>query len=154
MKYYSLVILTILMISCSDNHVHKEIDRDFPNNQWQKSKVKSFNFIIHDSLPSYDFKVLLTHVADLQYDLISLEINVIGPDKSIITEQILIRIKDSSGNDIGDCVGDYCDVETTALSKKRLIQGKYTVTLKNNFPGGYLPNIIALGIEISESTSE
>ncbi len=143
-----------MMVSCSDNHIHKEIDRDFPNNRWQKSKTKTFNFIIHDSLPQYDFKIMLTHVADLQYDLIPIEIIVIAPDKSTFSEQLLIRMKDTEGKDVGNCVGDYCDVETVALSKKKLMQGNYIVRLNNKFPGAYLPNIIALGIEISESPSE
>ncbi len=154
MKFYNLLILIVLMTSCSDNHIHKEIDRNFPNNRWQKATIKSFDFVIHDSLPQYDFKILLTHVADSQYDLIPVEISLIAPDKSVIKEQILIRIKDADGKDLGDCVGDYCDVETVALLKMKLAEGKYIVRLKNNFPGSYLPNVIGLGIELTESLPE
>ena len=154
MKYYILLIFIVLITSCSDNHIHKEIDRDFPNNRWQKSTVKSFDFIIHDSLPSYDIKSLLTHVEGSQWERSPVEINVIAPDKSVITEQVLLRIKDADGKDAGDCVGDYCDMETLALQKVKLVEGKYIVRLKNNFPSNYLPNVIGLGIEISESLPE
>lgn len=151
MRYLNLMII-FLFISCSE-HIHKEMDRDFPNNQWKKNTVKTFDFIVHDTIPNYDLTVLFTHIAHSPYDLIPLEIKVTSPNQNVVSENILIRVKDSLGNNLGDCVGDYCDIETLALTNLKFGLGKHTVKIKQHFPGSYLPNVIALGVETTEHSS-
>ncbi len=153
MKYVSFLFI-VFLVSCSENYTHKEISRDFPQNRWQKDGSRKFDFVISDTVPNYKFDILLTHIENSQYDLIPLQINLIDPQKNVTTEQVLVRIKDSTGNDLGDCVGDYCDVEVTVLQNKRLNKGKYSLQIQNKFPGNYLPNVIALGVLISESEAE
>lgn len=154
MKYISFLLLLFVTISCSENYTHKEISRDFPQNRWQKNSIKKFDFFISDTIPSYDFEVLLTHIENSPYDLVPVQIDVIDPQQLVTSEQVLLRIKDSTGNDLGDCVGDYCDVEVKALTKQRLKKGKYSVSVQSKFPGSYLPNVIAVGVLISESLPE
>lgn len=154
MKFFSFLIIIALTVSCSEHYTHKEISRDFPQNRWQKNSIKKFDFIISDTTPNYDFEVLLTHIENSPYDLIPIKIDITDPQQFVTSEQVLLRIKDSTGNDVGDCVGDYCDVEVKALTKQHLKKGKYSVSVQSNFPGSYLPNVIAVGVLISESLPE
>lgn len=150
----SLFILLMTLFSCGQEYVYKEISRDFPQNRWAKENSKVYDITIDESNQNYDLNVLFSHIKDSPYDLIPLKLEIKGSNDFLISEHVLVRIKDSVGNDSGDCTGDYCDVAVVAIQNQPLQKGEYTVIIQNKFPGSYLPNVIAVGISLSKSLPE
>ncbi len=154
MKKIVFITALLVLLSCDGNKIYKQVDRDFDNNRWLKSDVRKFEFEITNAVQSYDLVMHFSHVAGFQFDLIPIQISMQGPEQPQHQEQFLLRIKDTGGNDRGDCLGDYCDLEQTLFEKQNLAAGKYEISLKNNFPREYLPNVLGVGIEVRKSEAE
>ncbi|MBF6608082.1 MAG: hypothetical protein ITG00_05030 [Flavobacterium sp.] len=150
MKNVIFILLGLVLVSCNDSSVFKELDKDFTDNRWLKSDIREFKFEISDTLQAYDMTLLFSHVAGFQFDLIPIRISMTANDEKY-SENFLLRTKDLQGNDSGDCIGDYCDIEQIVFKGLKLAPGNYTVNIGHDFPNDYLPNVLGLGIEIKKS---
>jgi gliding motility-associated lipoprotein GldH len=136
------------LFSCVQPTSYSETSDDFPENHWLKDESKAFNFSIKESDRNYDLSINLSHVYDFQYVSVPMTISIIGSDNK---EQIInfdLKIKDKSGKDLGDCSGDICNLKQLIKENITLSKGDYKIIVKQNFKGKYLPNIIAVGIEL------
>ena len=77
-----------------------------------------------------------------------LEVEITTPDGKVETLPVVMKLIDESGNDIGDCSGDICDVFQTIKTFDTLEKGKYKISIKSKFDGPYLPNALGVGILI------
>ena len=109
-----------------------------------------FEFSIPDD-SAYDMTLKLSHVYDYQFDNIPLQIIIVDPDGKQEEFPIDLKIKDASGNEIGECAGDVCDLNYTIKKNSNLLKGDYKVTVSHNFNGPYLPNILGIGLDIKRS---
>lgn len=151
MRTISLLCLLVFMVSCDKNQVYHKLDEDFPENRWQNNVVKEFEFDIEDASPSYDFVLLFSHVSDYQFSSVPVKIRIESPSRKAENIAVDLKIKEDNGKDIADCAGDYCDLKYTFKTKTVLEKGKYKVYIGHSFKGPYLPNVIALGLNVEKS---
>ncbi|KGO87417.1 hypothetical protein Q765_07060 [Flavobacterium rivuli WB 3.3-2 = DSM 21788] len=151
MKKIIALILLFAFASCSKFTLSKTIE-DFPGNRWEQKDVKSFEFDVKEDMDA-DVAILFSHVDDPQYDKVPLEVTIEGPLGEKENIAVMLRLKDASGKEYSDCVGDVCDLTTVVKEIMPLKKGKYVFTIKNLYSQhSYLPNVLALGISLETVT--
>ena len=142
----SVVIIVFLNIQCTNN-TEKKIK--FENNRWYQSETLSlkYNNESEDNLKS--LHIDLNYVYGSQFSDIPLEIFITTPLRQVNKFPLVIKVLDNEQNELGNCVGDYCDIKTTILENYNFEElGSYKIDVLNKFPNKYLPNIVSAGIEI------
>jgi gliding motility-associated lipoprotein GldH len=143
--------LILAFISCNEKKIFSEYKTDFKANQWQKNDVKSFDITIDDESKNYDLTFILSHVFDYQFDKVPVTINIKNPKGETEIMKIDLILKDATGKDKGDCLGDICDLKQTFKKNVNLIKGNYVISVAHTFNNSYLPNISSLGLEVTLS---
>jgi gliding motility-associated lipoprotein GldH len=147
-KKYVLLLVLLTTFSCSkQNHFSQFIE--FPDeNRWDVADKKTFEFEIDDDTKNYNVSLLFSHVYGYQFNSIPIVFEIENPDGT--TEEIKedLLIKDDEGKDLGDCVGDICDLNYTFKSKTKLQKGTYKITVSHSFNGLFLPNVIGIGLKV------
>ena len=62
---------------------------------------------------------------------------------------VTLKLLDENTNELGSCLGDYCDLElviTPTISFSE--QGKYQIKVLNTFNYEYLPNVLSVAIQV------
>jgi gliding motility-associated lipoprotein GldH len=152
LKYMKKVLIFFLLIavaSCDKSKAYEKFDKDFPENRWAKTDVRSYDFSIDDDSKNYNLVLAFTHIDDYQFAEIPLHIDIEKPDHSIVSKDISVKIKDEAGKQLGQCDGDYCDLYTDILVNEKMVKGMYKVKVTNKFQFEYVPNIIGLGIKLT-----
>lgn len=145
---FILFALVFVLTSCNKNEVYNEFNRDFTDNRWESKDVKSFEFENMQSEGVCELKLHFGHISGFQFKEVPLEVEISSPDGKVETLPVVMKLIDESGNDIGDCSGDICDVFQTIKTFDILEKGKYKVAVKSKFEGPYLPNALGFGILI------
>lgn len=144
-------LVIFLLLSCNSSSVYSKFDLLPESKQWKQSDVKTFEFTIDNEAQLYDIVFKFSHVYDYQFASVPIDFTIENPagEKEKIT--IDLKIKDASGKELGDCSGDICDLSLAIKNKAKLQKGKYSITIKNNFKGIYLPNVIGLGLDVDKT---
>ena len=152
MKNSLFVALALLLFSCQKN-VYKKLDTDFNENRWEKTDVRNFEFSVADNNSNYDLILLFSHGYDFGLSEIPVRIEIRNSDNTVSTEDLIVKISDTSGKRFGDCSGDYCDLKQAVFENRKLAAGNYKVAVINEFDHSFLPNVLGVGIELNLSKS-
>jgi gliding motility-associated lipoprotein GldH len=148
--YYIIFVLLVVFSSCADANSYHKMYSDFPDNRWDPTTKKDFDFTIADA-ESYDLILEFSHVYDYQFDSVPIVIAITNPDGSNQNVPIDLQIKDASGEQLADCVGDVCDLNTPIKSGIKLAKGNYHLSISQTFEGPYLPNVLGVGLHVKHS---
>lgn len=143
------VLMLVALSSCDQNRVYNKFDKNFKENRWQKTDVRTYEFEIVQGATPYNMDLHFAHIFGYQFPSVPLVVTIENPDKSITTKNIQLNILDENGKDKGDCAGDICDLYVTVFEGESLPVGKYKVAISHQFQGEFLPNILGLGIEVT-----
>jgi gliding motility-associated lipoprotein GldH len=141
---------SLLLVSCEGNAVYKKFDENFPASRWDKTDVRTYDFKI-EKAGKYDVQIDFSHVYGIQFNDLPVRITMSKPDKTMLTRQFLLTLRDEQGTELGDCAGDYCDVRQTVVENESLEPGKYSIMLANGFDFEYFPNVLGLGVRVVTS---
>lgn len=147
-KLLFLLVVILTLSACNEQIVYKELNKNFPENRWQKADVKEFEFTIDQEARNYDVNVHFAYFSNFQVNPIPLTVTIIHPDTSEEKREVNIVVKDKDNKETGDCGGDYCDIREVILENKPLKKGVYKVKIQQLFNGAYLPNVNGIGIEV------
>lgn len=148
-NYFAILLLAVLF-SCNQNTVYRQFDSSFDDNRWPRTDVKSYDVAIEKE-GAYDLEIDFSYVAGMQFGEIPIYFQLVNPNGKIETQDIIMQTKDANGKDVGDCAGDYCDMVHGVFQSKILKPGLYKVKLTNAFNHEYLPNVIGIGIRLSNA---
>ncbi len=140
-----VLIALLLFLGCGDSVYRKSYD--FKKNQWPREDVKKFEFSI-ESAGRYNVVLEFRHVYGTPLDNIPLEVTLTGPESDQAFTHTL-RLTDSDGKMLSDCLGDVCDLEQPILENESLAAGTYVLTLAHRFDHAYLPNTPSVGIKVA-----
>jgi len=147
MKKIIAFIMLFTLASCSKFTLSKTIE-DFKDNRWEQKDAKIFEFDVKEDMDA-NVAILFSHVEDPQYDGVPLKVTIKDPSGQEEEIAVMLRLKDASGKEYSDCVGDVCDLTTVIKEAMPLKKGKYIFTLQNSFSKhSYLPNILAVGVSL------
>lgn len=147
-KLLSLFILTIALTSCQQKKIYDDFDDAIPNQRWQKTSIKTFEFIIDQEARNYDVNVHFAYLSDFVVNSVPMIVTIIHPNGTAEKKEINIIVKDKEGKETGDCGGDYCDIREAVFANEALPSGNYTIKIQQQFNGPYLPNVNGIGIEV------
>ncbi|MEO8516804.1 MAG: hypothetical protein ABI426_08670 [Flavobacterium sp.] len=153
MKAKTLLLFSFifLLFSCNDATVYSKIDDDFANNRWQKTDAKTYEFAITDVAPLYNVVLKFSHVYDFQFPQVPIKVQIKDPSGKEENFTFNLKIKDDAGKELGDCAGDICDLKFKMKDKIKLTKGSYIITISNAFDKPYLPNVLAVGLNVEMS---
>ena len=140
------VIGFIMCIQCTNKHTTQ---LDFPKNRWYQSDVLSldFNNTSPNELHSVQFNISYVH--GFQFSEIPLEVYITSPLHQISKKSFSLQLLDENTNEIGDCVGDYCDLKSIIIKDyKFLDQGVYKIKVMHTFNHNYLPNVLSASLQV------
>jgi gliding motility-associated lipoprotein GldH len=143
---FLLVAFMFIFFSCNKNKIYDDFDSSFENNRWEENNIRVFEFENKQSKEACDLKLHFGYINGFQFKEVPLEVEITTPDGESEVLSINVKLIDESGKDIGDCTGDICDVFQTIKTFETLENGKYKVTVKSNFTGPYLPNVLGVGV--------
>lgn len=146
-----ILIIVFLGLSCNQKNVFSEFDKDFKNNRWSTSEGKSFNITLDKDIDNANLQLHFSHVYDFQFQYVPFEIDIFYPDKTKEVIPVNAKIKDDNGKDIADCTGDLCDLYIIIKENANFKNGDYKFVIKNKFNGSYLPNVLGVGINLSQN---
>lgn len=154
MKLQPLIIFVLLLftVSCNNSSVYNE-SHDFENNQWKKNDPKTFEFTLDQDNQAYDIVFKLSHVYGYQFESVPLTFRWIQPDGTVKEIPVDFRMKDKSGQELGDCSGDICDLSYQLSGNVVLPKGKHQIVAAHSFQFDYLPNIIHIALDVSKAKS-
>lgn len=147
-KLLSILLLTLAVTSCNENKIYDELNKDFTDNRWQKSDIKTFEFEITEEARNYDVNVHFAYFSQFVINSVPMTITILNPDKTEEKKQIGIIVRDAEGKETGDCGGDFCDIRESIFKNEALKKGKYKISIQQNFDRKYLPNVNGIGIEV------
>ena len=153
-KYLNFMAVILLAacapISCNENRVHRKVDDNFPENRWAKNDVRTYDFKI-TSDAAYDLSILFSHVYETPLEHIPITVILSAPSMEPQTFNLIMHLRDGSGNQVSDCAGDYCDFMQEVFKNRNLPAGDYKVSIANTFDYDFLPNVLGLGIQVDKS---
>jgi gliding motility-associated lipoprotein GldH len=150
-KFIFPIFAVFLLISCSEKTDYKKFIKLPEDHRWLKSDSKIFEFTIDDDTKLYDVTFEFSHIYDYQFASVPIKIDVKNPSGEEEFHNIDFNIKDSKGKPLADCGGDICDMSMNVIEKTKLLKGKYQIKVGHDFNGPYLPNVIGVGIKVTQS---
>ena len=148
---FLLIAFVLVLLSCNQNQLFDEFNRDFTDNRWEANDLKSFEFENVQSEGLCVLQLHFGHIRGFQFKEVPLEVEITSPDGKIENLPVVLKLMDESGNDLGDCSGDICDVYQTIKTFEKLEQGKYKVAVKITFAGPFLLNVLGVGIVVEKN---
>lgn len=145
------VLMLVTLSSCEQNQVYRKFEKNFKENRWQKTDVRTYEFEITQGATQYNMDVHFAHIFGYQFPSVPLTVTIENPDKTLTIKKINLEVTDKEGKDKGDCAGDICDLQANVFEDTSLAVGKYKVSVSQDFEGEYLPNILGFGIEVTAS---
>jgi hypothetical protein len=144
MKKLLLIPIVLLLAACGNSSA---IKKDFADNRWEKADEQTFKVDVREDGGS-QLEVLFSFVSGPQFTEIPVSIDITAPDGSSTLMAVNLDLTGKAEGSSLDCAGDVCDLHTVLKSKTALVKGTYNITLKNNFKGPYVPNVLAVGVEV------
>lgn len=141
-------IAFFLLLSCSENTHFKKFIRLPEDHRWYKMNAKTVEFSIDDDSKLYDIDFDFSHIADYQFNSVSIKIDMKNPSGEETSYKLDLKIKDANGKSLADCGGDICDISMKLIENTKLQKGKYTLKISHDFKGMYLPNVLGIGIKV------
>ena len=121
--------------------------KHFPENRWYQSNVLELQHTVKSVTNKTNISLKMSYVHGFQFAEIPLELYITSPTHQIEYWPFALKLFDENNNEIGDCIGDYCDLEYTIKSDYIFSQeGVYTIQVLNTFQHTYLPNVFSAEI--------
>jgi len=145
-----LIGMFFLLISCNKLEVYSKFDDGFPENRWEQKDTKIYDFTIDDNSKLYNITFRFSHIYDYQFNSIPINFTIVNPKGETQIKQIDLQIKDTSGKEIAECSGDFCDLNYKLEENIKLTKGNYKIVVSHAFQGPYLPNVLGVGLKVEE----
>ncbi len=146
-KFLFVFFIYSLLISCSDVHFRR-FDVLPEDQRWQSSDQKVYEFTIENEAQYYAVIFQFSHVYGYQFASIPLTISIENPNGKTEELHIDLKIADDSGEQLGDCSGDVCDLNYKIKARTKLQRGNYKISVSHTFKGPFLPNVIGVGLVV------
>lgn len=136
----------VCCIQCSGKQTSQ---LNFSKNRWYQSEILEVKFEASPIETIHNLKFKMSYVHGFQFAEIPLELYITSPNHQISNIPFTLYLLDENHNEIGDCVGDYCDIEYIVKSNYKFSQsGNYKIQVMHKFDYEYLPNILSASVEL------
>lgn len=141
-----IICVSLILTQCTDKN---RSVLEFPNNRWYQTDVLSLNYNNLSVKNVGNIILEMNYIHGFQFSEIPLEVYIISPSNQITKTSYSLKLIDENFNELGDCMGDYCDFSTTIVNNYNFSEnGIYKIKVLNKFDNAYLPNIFSLAAEV------
>lgn len=138
----------ITLLNCgSKNKIYSKHKELSPQMEWLKKDVKTFDISIQNTEETYDLSLSFRYVEGFPYK--SMKVNVIetSPAGKEISKEYNLKVRDESGEYIGEPALDIWDSQHLIESGKKYAEkGKYTYTIEHVMPKDPVQMVMEIGI--------
>ena len=151
-RFAAGIALLIGLANVACNHVYKKYDEEsFGALNWVNGQEISFNPKIENIETSYKLKLGIRHMYGLEMSSIKFNMNITAPSGKETNMDYTINIKDSTGEYIGSCVGDICDLESTVEEYIHFDElGEYNIIITHKEQVDRIRGVLAVGLVVDE----
>ena len=148
-NHLALLIIVLVIVSCTKSENFEEHKQIGNENRWDKSKVIVFKPEIKDNQQKHRITLEFRHVDGFQLKEVSFQIKLTSPEGIITNKPYTIKVFNDLNEPLSSCAGDYCDLDTViedqyVFSKSGTWTFEITHTMKTN----PLPNVMEIGLKI------
>jgi len=140
------VIGFVVCIQCTNK---QSAQLNFPKNRWYQIEVLSLDFTPTSLNESHIIQLDFSYVHGFQFSDIPLEIYITSPLDQVEKTLVTLHLLDDDNNELGDCVGDYCDLKFIIKDNYQFTEsGNYKIQVLNTFDHEYLPNVLSVSVQV------
>lgn len=148
MKKLFFLFLLLSIISCAKFSLYSEKIEGFPDNRWSTADTKTFSFELTEDAEKAELDLFFSYVFEPGYDKVPIEVIIKKDEEQEDKIASTLLLKDETGKNFADCLGDICDLTQTLTDSYSFSKGKYIITIRQTGSYDYLSNVIALGISL------
>ena len=150
-KLLVLPVLFGILISCTPGTIYEKHVK-MENLAWNRFDTVAFNVPIKDTDHNYDIIITIRHITDIPYRKLEVYFDFTTPDGESRIRKIKIPIKDESGKNLGDGMGELWDLEVPAWQGFRFSKpGNCKFELTSAMSHLNLIGIIEVGLIVRKS---
>ena len=151
--FIALVILLLLLNSCSDNSIYDHNER--VSKPWDAVQKAEFEFDIQDTLSAFDYYINIRNTTNYKYSNLFLFIRTDFPDGRYSVDTAEIFLADIKGKWLGSGFGETKDSQILFRKRGRFpMKGNYKITFEQAMRDTKLIGIDAVGIRIEKSKKQ
>lgn len=160
MKRWELTFLIILLFgfllsSCSSEKTVFEEYKKFEKLSWNRFDVLSFQMDVEDIDQNYDLFIHLRHFPGFPHKEMLVNLTIYSPAGDMRSTDYTLRLKDSEGESLSNCMGDYCDLLIPLRSDFSFYEpGIAKFDVENKYSKVDLPGIIEIGFIVKQASEE
>lgn len=125
----SLLALSFLMFSCNPNEIYREYQTT-PGLVWEKTQSPEFKVNVEDVSIPYNLHIAYRYAEGMENAAVNMVIDISGPDGFQESREVSVRIKDDSGDYVGEPAMEIWDTEELVVDGMTLpSSGEYTVKI-------------------------
>lgn len=150
-QFYILILLPIILFSCSKNKVFEKFEK-FSDNEWPMNKVVTFDVLIEDTSAFYDVSIPVRHIDNFPYDGLLVVMTIYTPTGEERSKKYKLQLRDDDGKFVGEGSGDIWDATVSVIKKTKFNKaGTYKFELVNDMPKTPTPCVMEIGLRIDKS---
>ncbi len=146
-KFCLLCLCLVLLGSCKDAVYEKF--HEVPEKSWDKAYIMEY---YADLKPegNYQVKVAFSYLAFITHNTIQYNVKVTSPSqKTIINSPFTTPLRDAQGNQLGDVMGDYGDIEDMIVENLSTQEGgKYKIEITQAMEAKSVGGVTRVGLKI------
>ncbi len=151
LSYYCLFILMLCTLASCKTAVYEKF-HEVPGKQWDKSYP--MEYLVEIKKPrKYKLKVAFSYLAFIAQEEIKFQLKITSPSKKeVFLEDYAILIRNTKGEQLGDVMGDYGDIDKVLEESIELGEtGQYTFEILQADEPVSIGGITRIGLIIQKS---
>lgn len=147
--YCSLFLILLTLVSCH-TAVYEKF-HEVPDKQWNKNYPMEY-FVDIEKPRKYTFKASFSYLAFIAREEIKFKLKITSPSqKEIFLDSYSVLIRNTDGEQLGDVMGDYGDIDKVMETDFELSEaGKYKFELLQNDEPQSVGGITRVGLIVKK----
>ena len=153
MKYFLIIILGLIIVSCDSSRVYEEFN-DLEEAYWHMDSVQTFSFTIEDTTLNYNLLATFRNASSYPYYNIYFQYSLKDSTKRILKEELkeYTFFDSKTGEPFGSGLGDLFDHSVPLEENYQFTKsGNYSIELKQQMRLDTLPFILSVGARVEKS---
>lgn len=151
-KTYLILWLAILScaFSCQNKNVIYKYHINIPNKQWHRDNQVLMRVSVPAKVEEATILLSLRYSQTYPYNNLKLEVTSENPHQDLNTATYTVPIKDKSGRNMGEGMGDLWDLEMVLFEQVSLEAGLHTYEIAHLMDTPLLPMILSVGLIVEK----
>lgn len=139
-------LIGIVFTQCVNTNTSKI---NFNKNRWYQHQILELSYKSSVENVTRAIGIQLNYAYGMQIAQIPLTLQIISPSQKKIEIPFQVVLLDAYNDELGSCMGDYCDIEHTILPEFLFSEtGVYSIKVSQKFRHEYIPNVFSVHLTI------